>query len=309
MEKELMVSIDMITYKHEAYIAQAIEGVLMQETNFKYELAIFDDCSPDGTEDIIRNIIATHPKGNLIKYFRHETNIGMMGNAIFALNQCTGKYIAICEGDDYWTDPLKLQKQVDFLEANPDYSFSFHDCTILQESTKKEGLRIGDRKIDETPDLKSVIISNNMPTASLVFRTLDWGKLPKWFFEISKGDYGLVVLLAEKGRGKYFHESMSVYRVHDVGVWSSQNLEYVYKQDLLFYGHLLSYFEDLEVKNAVRKKINFTEYNFGINLTRNGNLLKGLFKVFTHSKWFMDNGSAVDFRRMASAIFQGIRSI
>lgn len=100
---------------------------------------------------------------------------------------------------------------------------------------------------------------------------------------------------------------MSVYRVHDGGVWSSQNLKYVYNQDIFFYDHLLNYFEDLEVKNTVRKKINLTEYNFGINIVRNGIILKGLFKVFKHSKWFMDNGSAVDFRRMASAIFQGIK--
>lgn len=111
-----MVSVDMITYMHEAYIEQAIEGVLMQKTNFEFELVIADDCSPDNTSVIISEIINTHLKGYRIKYFHHEKNLGMKANSIFALEQCKGKYIAVCEGDDYWTDPLKLQKQVDVLE-------------------------------------------------------------------------------------------------------------------------------------------------------------------------------------------------
>jgi glycosyltransferase involved in cell wall biosynthesis len=137
MENKLMVSVDMITYKHEAYIAQAIEGVLMQETNFEYDLIIADDCSPDKTEEIVKNIIATHPKGHIIKYFRHEKNIGMNQNGLFAVQQCKGKYIAICEGDDYWTDPLKLQKQVDFLEANLAYGLVFTNATIYNQNLEK----------------------------------------------------------------------------------------------------------------------------------------------------------------------------
>lgn len=113
-----MVSVDMITYNHASYIAQAIEGVLMQETTFVYELIIADDCSPDNTEEIVQKIISTHPKGHLIRYYRHKTNIGIYANVTFALNVCHGKYIALCDDDDYWTDPLKLQKQVDFLECN-----------------------------------------------------------------------------------------------------------------------------------------------------------------------------------------------
>jgi glycosyltransferase involved in cell wall biosynthesis len=114
--RDIFVSVIMITYKHEQFIAKAIEGVLMQKCDFEVELIIADDCSPDKTEEKVFQIIKNHPKNSWIKYTKHKTNKGMISNFNWALNQCKGKYIAMCEGDDYWTDPLKLQKQVDFLE-------------------------------------------------------------------------------------------------------------------------------------------------------------------------------------------------
>jgi glycosyltransferase involved in cell wall biosynthesis len=300
----LKVSACIITYNQEDYIVQCLEGVLSQIVDFDYEIVIGEDKSTDGTLAICKKYAFEYP--DKIKLIERPINLGMIGNWFDTLKNCEGKYIAICEGDDYWTDPLKLQKQVDFLEANDDYSFSFHDCTILQESTKKEGLRIGDRKIDETPDLKSVIISNNMPTASLVFRTMDWDKLPKWFFEISKGDYGLVVLLAAKGRGKYFHEPMSVYRVHDGGVWSGKDFQYYYEQDLIFYDYLLDYFKDHEVQLEINWKVKYTHANHGIYLMRTGLLIKGFFKVIINNDWKEKHHQRIGVRKMASAIKQGI---
>ena len=111
MNHKHKVSVVMITYGHEKFIREAIEGVLMQECDFEVELILANDCSPDQTDSVIQDIIKNHPKGCWIKYIRQENNIGMMPNFIFALKQCKGKYIALCEGDDYWTDPLKLQKQ------------------------------------------------------------------------------------------------------------------------------------------------------------------------------------------------------
>ena len=126
-----LLSVIMITYKHEGFIAEAIDGVLMQECDFEVELIIADDCSPDKTSLIVSKYIETHPKGQWIKYTRHEHNKGMMPNFIFALEEAKGKYIAMCEGDDYWTDPYKLQKQVDFLEQNEEYNIVFHKVKIL----------------------------------------------------------------------------------------------------------------------------------------------------------------------------------
>ncbi|MCF6185625.1 MAG: glycosyltransferase, partial [Bacteroidales bacterium] len=115
----MTVSILMLTYNHEKFIAQAIESVLMQKVSFNYELIIGDDCSQDNTQKIIREYQKKHP--DIIKPVLRTKNIGANNNFVDIFKKATGKYIALLEGDDYWTDPNKLQKQVDFLEANPEY--------------------------------------------------------------------------------------------------------------------------------------------------------------------------------------------
>jgi len=297
-----IVSVVMITYNHEAYIEESINGVLIQECDFPVELIIADDCSPDDTESIVRNIIQAHPNGDWIRYTRHKENKGMMPNFIWALQQAQGKYIALCEGDDYWIDPLKLKKQVDFLEAHPEYSFSFHDCEILNQNTGQKTLRVGNRIIDENPDLKSVILENNAPTASIVFKNINWNKLPDWLYKIVKGDYGLVVLIAEQGKGKYFKEPMSVYRVHEGGVWSSQNQEYTYKYDIVFYDYLKEYFKDKEVRKIIKLKTNYTKANYGIYLIRNHFLFKGLWLIINYNNWFLKTKFKISLRKILSAI-------
>lgn len=121
-----LLSIVTITYNHEPYIAKTIEGVLMQQVNFPIEYIIAEDCSTDRTRKICEEYVAKYPK--LINLLPSDHNLGAKENEYRAMKTARGKYIAFCEGDDYWTDPLKLQKQVDFLEAHPDYSVTFHRC-------------------------------------------------------------------------------------------------------------------------------------------------------------------------------------
>ena len=113
-----LVSVIMITYGHEKYIEEAIRGVFLQKTNFPLELIISNDKSPDSTDEIIKNIIKSAPENISVNYIQHLENIGMLPNFISTLKMAEGKYIAVCEGDDYWTDENKLQKQIDFLEKN-----------------------------------------------------------------------------------------------------------------------------------------------------------------------------------------------
>ena len=120
MSEKPLVSVFMITYNHEKFIAQAIEGVLMQKTNFPFELIIGEDCSTDRTREIVVDYAQRFPE--IIKPILHEKNVGMKSNMNTCMQACSGKYTAICEGDDYWIDSLKLQKQVGFLEAHSDFS-------------------------------------------------------------------------------------------------------------------------------------------------------------------------------------------
>lgn len=199
-----LVSIVCITFNHEKYITQAIEGFFMQETSFEYNLIISDDCSPDNTEKIVRDIIKNHPKGHFIKYFRHNQNIGMNDNAFFALNQCDGKYIANCEGDDYWTDPLKLQKQVDFLEANEDYVACSHHRYILENNSliKQE-------------------FDKHIYTQCLVFKNILKESDYLYLQSVFNADSFLNLILETKGEIKFMDFYGAVYRSEGGGVYSS----------------------------------------------------------------------------------------
>lgn len=119
-----LLSIVTITYNHELFIAKTIEGVLMQQVNFPMEFIIAEDCSTDNTKKIVLDYANLYPE--LIKVITSENNVGAVANERRAMLAARGKYIAFCEGDDYWTDPLKLQKQVDFLETHPEYCVCFH---------------------------------------------------------------------------------------------------------------------------------------------------------------------------------------
>lgn len=121
-----LVSVVTVTYNHEPFIARCIEGVLMQKVNFPIEFIIAEDCSTDGTRTICQMYAEKHP--DLIHLITSECNVGANANEFRALQEAKGKYIAYCEGDDFWTDQMKLQRQVDFLESHPDYSVCFHRC-------------------------------------------------------------------------------------------------------------------------------------------------------------------------------------
>ncbi|TWI12143.1 glycosyltransferase involved in cell wall biosynthesis [Flavobacterium cauense R2A-7] len=221
MNGKPLVSICMITYGHENYIREAIEGVLMQQCDFEIELVVSNDCSPDATHDVIHEILESHPNAYKLKYIKHENNIGMMPNFVHALQECRGKYIALCEGDDYWIDPLKLQKQIDFLEENQDYVLCFHKVKVLQS----DGV-LGDDSITEVPAEYETMeamarYGNYIHTPSVVFRNCI-KSFPEEFEKTPIGDYFLYMLLASHGKIKRLDETMAVYR-HGVGVFSGNS--------------------------------------------------------------------------------------
>ena len=127
------VSVFMITYNHEKYIAEALDSILMQKTDFDFDIVIGEDCSTDATRRIVLEYSRKYP--DKIKLLLHNVNVGFISNMMYVLEACTGKYVAMCEGDDYWTDPFKLQKQVDFLEANKEYALATHGYRMVRDGS------------------------------------------------------------------------------------------------------------------------------------------------------------------------------
>jgi len=253
VEKSILVSVQMLTYKHEAYIRQAIESVLMQKTDFELDLIIADDCSPDKTPEIVNDVIRNNPKGYRIKYFRHEQNIGMQKNGLFALSKCKGKYIAICDGDDYWTDPYKLQKQVDFLEGNTNYSICFHKIQIFKEPENKLVPDYITREVNETTDIYELAKKNYIHTPSVVFRNII-ERYPKELYKSPFGDYFLLMLIAQYGKIKKIDDVKAVYRVSQNGIWSGKKNK---QKDILTYLNLMiNYFQDERVLTILKNRRN-----------------------------------------------------
>lgn len=213
------VSVCMITYNHEKYIEQAINSVFSQITNFPVELVIGEDSSTDSTADIIRKYEGGGKCAVRARY--NNPNIGMQANFLRTLSECNGDYIALLEGDDYWTDPKKLQRQVDFLDANPEFAICFHPVDVLEH-----GVIVPDSRTFDVPDvttIKHLADGNYMHTCSVVFRAKLFDTFPESFLQSSVGDYFLHMLNARYGYIKKLSQIMGVYRVHEGGVWSLQH--------------------------------------------------------------------------------------
>jgi glycosyltransferase involved in cell wall biosynthesis len=217
-----LVSICTITFNHEKYIKEAIDSFLMQKTTFAFEIVIYDDASTDKTADIIRGYEAKYPK--VIKPLYQSDNQyskGVRGIAAkFTFPRANGKYIALCEGDDYWTDPYKLQKQVDFLEANPDYGLVHTDCDVfIQHKNKyKSNINIGLSNYFEICSNKEqfeLLINGSykIRTATVIFKKELLTYLPQNQPKFLMGDTPLWLVFSQNTKFKYIGDSTAVYRV------------------------------------------------------------------------------------------------
>jgi len=215
----MKVSVAMITYNHEKFIAQAIESVLMQEVNFDYEIVIGEDCSLDKTGEIVKKYQERH--SDKIRVLTREKNLGMQYNFVDTLQSCMGEYVALLEGDDYWTSLYKLQKQVDFLDSHPDFTICSHNVHIKHEGQSKPIIEWLGSDHKETMTIEDLLSDGSGgATCSLVFRNKVFGEFPKWYYQISSGDWALQILCATKGKMRYFRDVMGVYRKHPSGISS-----------------------------------------------------------------------------------------
>ncbi|MCX7856655.1 MAG: glycosyltransferase [Deltaproteobacteria bacterium] len=226
MEKIPLVSICCTTYNHAEYIHDAILGFLKQKTNFTFEIIVHDDASTDGTAEIIKFYRDRYPDIFLCIFQKeNQRSQGFRPLIDFVLPMARGKYIALCEGDDYWTDPYKLAKQIEFLEANPNYSFCFHQVEMRDGSGKFIQKFIG-LPYTKVFQLKDLLVTNFIATCSVVYRreNLNVEEIPEEYFKMRIGwDWILHVLSAKKGDFVYLPDCMGVYRVHNKGMWSGLN--------------------------------------------------------------------------------------
>ena len=216
----------MITYNHEQYITQAIESILQQSIDFEFEFVIANDASSDNTDLHITKLISDNPKINF-KYYNHSVNKGMIDNFIFALSACTGKYIALCEGDDYWTDTLKLKKQIKFLESNPEYEMCFTNIKVVNSLGQqiKEKLIVNPKKYSFSHKDMTVWA----PTLTRVFKNRDFSVIHK----PSPGmDTLMLVYQSTLGDIKFLDEITGAYRIHDTGVFSMIEISRKYEHKI-----------------------------------------------------------------------------
>lgn len=208
-----VLSVCVITYGHEKYLKQTLESIIQQKVNFNVELIISNDASPDNSDKIINDFIDVNSNSSVkIRYFKHDKNIGAIPNFKFALEKCNGKYIAICEGDDYWLNINKLQMQVDFLEANKDYSCCFHDVKVIYSDREVSFQKDRGNNISNPVQLRNLLESEWLvPTCSFVFKRENM-VLPSFFDKLRFGDFILFCAVIVNSKAHYIDEELGAYR-------------------------------------------------------------------------------------------------
>lgn len=209
---KVKISACIITYNQQEYIGQCLEGAVNQVLDCNYEIVIGDDCSTDDTFKICQQYAKKYP--GKIRLLSREKNLGMARNWENVIGECQGEYIAICEGDDYWTDNHKLQKQINFLDQNQECSFCFHKALRVDANDESQ-TKIYPEGLKKTIlNVKEFFAIPTIPTASVVFRS--GTTIPPFYH--SHVDMPLYSMLITKGKAGFINEQMSFYRLHSEGI-------------------------------------------------------------------------------------------
>ncbi len=268
---EVKVSVLMTTYNHDKYITDSINSILMQKVDFDYEIVIGEDCSTDNTREILLQFKDQYPEK--IKLFLHEKNVGMHVNFECIFNACRGDYIAVLEGDDYWTSDNKLQKQVDLFESNFEVVECFHKVKTVYENDDKKSHIFPDFLKRNVFYLNDVISDFFIPTLSIMFKKSAINTLPKCFYDVKNPDWLIHILCAEKGNIVYIDEVMGVYRVHAGGVWSGITKVKVLENTIKS-AHVVNRYLHFKYETLFKRRISGWHHEAGIILFRELKILK-----------------------------------
>lgn len=274
------ISTIVITYNQEKYIEKALQSIVDQNVDFHVEIIVADDGSNDNTPNIIRRFAKKYPE--IIQPILRNKNIGAWNNFVDAIRNSSGSYIALCEGDDYWTDNNKLQKQSEFLDSNLTYSMVFHPVRVIYENSKFKSYTYPDHTNEKKFTLQELIKENYIQTNSVMYRRQDYRSLAS---EIMPGDWYLHLFHAKNGKIGYINEIMSVYRKHDEGLWwnSQSNPDLVWKKhgiDMLgLFAEMLKMFgNSKEIVSVINNSIitsfetlSRIDFNYNTNLLARAN--------------------------------------
>lgn len=263
-QKDFKLSICCITYNHEKFIKETLDGFLKQKTDFIFEVLIIDDGSTDKNSEIIKAYESAYP--DIIKATYNPYNIGAEKSFVNILSQVRSKYVALCDGDDYWIDEHKLQKQVDFLENNKDYSICFHPVLVTGDENHGSDYIFPKDKDNSKFNLENLVEANFIQTNSVVYKW-SFDKNIKQFFpdDILPGDWYLHLLHANTGKIGFLNEVMSIYRKHNAGIWHGGVDQVIKKygvQKAKFFNQLNIYFKNKYSESFLkREKAILGKYN------------------------------------------------
>ncbi|HEY3277983.1 MAG TPA: glycosyltransferase, partial [Syntrophorhabdaceae bacterium] len=248
----------MITYNHEEFIEKALDSILMQNTNFDYEVVVGEDCSTDNTRDILIKYKQRYPEKFVL--LLNEHNLGMHRNMDLVLKTCRGEYVAFLEGDDYWVSPRKLQKQVDLLDAHPECVLCAHNVSIVQDENISGKSFWCPADMAERLTIEDLLLDNLFPTCSVVIRTDLIRHLPDWINNLPMRDWPIYILALRHGNAIYINEVMGVYVIHRGGVWFGANQDWkeLEKRLIPFYKAIYSHLDQkcqMIIDHIVRHKL------------------------------------------------------
>ncbi|HWD10245.1 MAG TPA: glycosyltransferase [Solirubrobacteraceae bacterium] len=232
------VSVVLRTYNHAAWIAQAIESVLLQRVPFAFELIVAEDCSSDGTRAIVEGYAARHP--DVIRPLLPERNVGHGEMFRRGLEAAGGRYIAYLDGDDYWTSTAKLARQVEFLEREPACPSCFHDVSLIYDDAGVPSGAVTPHLAEQRVSLEQILMECFIPAPAMLFRSEVAARLPGWVFESAWIDWLIHIRGAESGPIGYLPEVLAAYRVHRGGMFSALDRVSQLEEDVRFYPRLMA---------------------------------------------------------------------